>query len=271
MAETAYICTTCGVQYPPSETPPEHCPICEDERQYVNAAGQNWTTPEALRAAHAIDWRELEPDLHGLGATPQIAIGQRALHIAQGGSGVLWDCIPLVTPDGVDRLKAAGGVRAMAISHPHFFSAIAEWSEALGNVPIYLHEDLQPYLMRGSPNVRFWSGERHDLGQGITLVRCGGHFTGSTVLHWAAAAEGRGALLTGDTIMVVPDRRWMSFMRSFPNLVPLNRRAVEHIVEAVEPFGFERVYAAWWDRVCGSDAKGRLRLSAERYLKAISD
>ncbi len=271
MAETAYICTTCGVQYPPSEAPPSHCPICEDERQYVNAAGQSWTTPEALRAAHAIDWRELESGLHGLGATPQIAIGQRALHIAQPGGGVLWDCTPLVTPDGVDKLQAAGGVRAMAVSHPHFFSAIAEWSEALGNVPIYLHEDLQPYLMRGSANVRFWSGERHELGQGITLIRCGGHFSGSTVLHWADGADGRGALFTGDTIMVVPDTRWMSFMRSFPNLVPLNRRAVDHVVAAVEPFAFSRVYAAWWDRVCASDAKARLQVSAERYLKAIAD
>lgn len=271
MADIAYICTTCGVQYPPSAMPPEHCPICEDERQYVNAAGQSWTTPAELAATRKVDWRELEPGLFGLGATPQIAIGQRALFIAQPGGGVLWDCIPLCTPDGVDRLKAAGGVRAMAVSHPHFFSAVADWSAALGNVPIYLHEDLKPYVMLPSPNIRYWGGETHDLGHGVTLIRCGGHFKGSTALNWRDGAGGKGVLMTGDTIMVVPDRRFMSFMRSFPNLVPLNRRAVEKIVGAVEPYPFDRVYSAWWDRVCDHDAKARLHRSAERYLNAISD
>ena len=44
----AYICLTCGVQYAPSERPPERCPICEDERQYVGWQGQQWTTLEEL-------------------------------------------------------------------------------------------------------------------------------------------------------------------------------------------------------------------------------
>lgn len=271
MTDIAYICTTCGVQQPPSPAPPAHCPICEDERQYVNAAGQAWTTPDELRASRQIDWRELEPGLFGLGATPQIAIGQRALFVPQPGGGVLWDGIPLCDAAGVERLRAAGEVRAIAISHPHFFSAIAEWSEALGGVPIYLHEDLRKYVQRKSPSMRFWSGETHDLGQGITLIRCGGHFAGSTALHWAAGAGGRGALFGSDTIMVVPDTRWVSFMRSYPNLVPLNRRAVEAIVAAVEPFAFDRLYSAWWDRECRTDARAAVQRSAARYIAAIAD
>ena len=105
---SAYICATCGVQYPPSAAPPAHCPICEDERQYVNARGQSWTTPTELRATRQVDWRELEPGLSGLSATPQIAIGQRALIVAQPAGGVMWDCIPLVSEDAVARVKAAG-------------------------------------------------------------------------------------------------------------------------------------------------------------------
>ena len=268
---TAYICATCGVQYPPSAEPPAHCPICEDERQYVNAKGQSWTTAEELRATRQVDWRELGPGLFGMGATPQIAIGQRALIVPQPGGGVMWDCMPLVSDEAVARVKAAGGVRAMAISHPHFFSAIAEWSEALDNAPIYLHEELRPYVMRPSPNIRYWSGETQDLGQGVTLIRCGGHFSGSTVLHWAGGAGGEGALFTGDTIMVVADPRWMSFMRSFPNLIPLNRRAVERIVAAVEPYAFDQMYSAWWGAVASEDAKARLSRSAARYIAAIAD
>ena len=269
---TAHICITCGTQFPPSANPPEHCPTCDDERQYVNPAGQGWTTPDALRAAHRIDWRELEPGLFGMGATPQIAIGQRALLVAQPGGGVMWDCIPLVNAEGIERISEQGGLRAIAISHPHFFSAMVEWSEALDNTPIYLHQDLAPHVRRPSPNIRYWSGEAFDLGQGISILRCGGHFKGSSVLHWPAGAGGKGALLTGDTIMVAADTRWLSFMRSYPNYIPLNRRAVEKIVAAVSPHSFDRIYGnPGWSRVCESNARERLALSAERYLRAIAD
>jgi glyoxylase-like metal-dependent hydrolase (beta-lactamase superfamily II) len=266
-----YICVTCGVQYPPSAAPPAHCLICEDERQYINPNGQAWTTPDELRQTRQLDWRQLGPGLFGMGATPQVAIGQRALILQQPGGGVMWDCIPLVSQDGIERIRALGGLRAIAISHPHFFSAMVEWSEALYNTPIYLHEDLRPHVMRPSPNIRYWSGETCDLDQGITLIRCGGHFEGSTVLHWAAGENGKGALFTGDTIMVAADPRWMSFMRSYPNYIPLNRRAVDRIVGAVAPFAFDRIYGAWWASISTADAKRRLKESAARYQLAISD
>jgi glyoxylase-like metal-dependent hydrolase (beta-lactamase superfamily II) len=266
-----FICTTCGTQFPPSDVPPTHCPICEDERQYVNPNGQSWTTPDELRSTHRPDIRELGAGLMGIGATPQIAIGQRALFIQQPGGGVMWDAIPLVTEQAIAAIKAGGGLRAIAISHPHFYTAMVEWSEALGDVTIYLHEDNRPYVMRPSRNIHFWGGEALELGQGITLIRCAGHFEGSAVLHWAAGADGKGALFTGDTIMVAPDTRWMSFMRSFPNYIPLNRRAVERIVAAVEPYRFDRLYGAWWSQVAERDGKARLHRSAERYIKAIAD
>jgi hypothetical protein len=269
MALTSYICTTCGAGYAPSENPPDGCAICLDERQYVNAHGQTWTTLADLQSAHETDWRELEPGLFGCGSKPQIAIGERALFVPQPGGGVFWDTTPLVTEDAVARIKKAGGVRAMSASHPHFHTTMIDWSHALENVPIYIHEDNRDWVMRPDPVVKFWGGETLDLGQGITLVRCGGHFTGSAVLHWAAGAGGKGALFTGDTIMVTPDPRWMSFMRSFPNLIPLNERAVRRIVDAVAPYPFDRLYAGWWDRVADTDAKARVTRSAERYIAAL--
>lgn len=117
----------------------------------------------------------------------------------------------------------------------------------------------------------FWEGERQSLGEGLTLVRCGGHFPGSTVLHWADGAEGRGALLTGDTIYVVSDRRYVSFMYSYPNAIPLSSRAVRRIVDAVEPFEFDRLYSSWQEREVQSDAKAAVSRSADRYVKAISE
>ena len=94
------------------------------------------------------------------------------------------------------------------------------------------------------------------LGPGLTLIRCGGHFRGSTVLHWAESAEGRGVLLSGDTIQVVSDRRYVSFMYSYPNLIPLPSAAVRRILAAVEPWLFERIYGGLWDRVVETDGKG---------------
>ena len=265
----SFICTTCGVGYAPSDTPPVHCPICEDERQYVNANGQAWTTLWQLQTTHQNDIREQEPGLWGIGATPQIAIGQRALFIPQPGGGILWDCTPLITEAAVAHIKAQGGLRAIAISHPHFYSSMADWSEAFGGIPIHIHEANRPYVMRSSPNIRYFAEDRLDLGQGITVTRAGGHYVGSAVLHWPGR-DGKGVLMTGDTIMVVPDTRWVSFMYSYPNLIPLPAREVNRIVGAVDDLSYDRIYSAWWDRVMITDAKARVHASAERYLKAIA-
>ena len=101
------------------------------------------------------------------------------------------------------------------------------------------------------------------------MIRCGGHFEGGTVLHWAGGAEGRGALLTGDIIQVVPDRKHVSFMYSYPNYIPLPASAIERIVQAVEPFKYDRVYGAFWDMVIERDGKAVVKRSAERYIRAI--
>lgn len=265
----AFICTTCGVATA-AASPPDHCAICADERQYVNAAGQSWTTLDALRQTHRNDIRELEPGLLGIGSTPQVAIGQRALFIAQPGGGILWDCTPLVTDAAVARIAALGGARAIAISHPHFFASMADWSEALGGVPIHLHAELQRHVQQPGPRLTYWQGDSFDLGHGVSLIRCGGHFTGSTALHWAGGAGGKGALFTADTVMVVPDTRWVSFMYSYPNLIPLPAREVRRIAASVAPYDFDRIYSGWWDRVLGTDAKARLAASVERYVAAIT-
>ncbi|HVY51966.1 MAG TPA: MBL fold metallo-hydrolase [Devosia sp.] len=265
----SYICTTCGVGYADTEAPRDVCLICADDRQYVNARGQTWTTLEALQREHVNDLRELEPGLLGIGARPQIAIGQRALLIEDPSGGVMWDCTPLVTDAAVRAVEARGGLKAIAISHPHFYSSMVDWSRAFGGAPIYLHEDNRDWVMRPDPAIEFWSGDSTQIADGITLVRTGGHFPGSTVLHWRQGADGRGVLMTGDSIMVVPDTRWVSFMYSYPNLIPVNARTVEAIVKAVRAYQFDRIYGGWWDRVLDGNAKAAVQRSAERYIAAI--
>jgi glyoxylase-like metal-dependent hydrolase (beta-lactamase superfamily II) len=264
-----YICVTCGVQYAETKTEPEHCLICEDERQYVNKNGQTWTTLPALQSDHRNVLRTVERNLTGIRTEPQFAIGQQALLLQMPSGNVLWDCISLLDKDTVRAVRELGGISAIAISHPHFFSSMVEWSRAFDNAPIYLHADLRKYVMRSNPAIEYWEGQTKSLGKGLTLIRCGGHFKGSTVLHWSDGADARGALLTGDTIYVVQDRRYVSFMRSYPNLIPLNASAVRRIVGAVEPFAFDRIYGAWPDSIVQSKARESVARSAERYLAAI--
>jgi hypothetical protein len=266
-----FICTTCGTQFAESDDPPTACAICQDDRQYVKATGQQWTTFERLRLSNRNSIKYKEPGLIGIGVEPQFAIGQRALFVRTPTANILWDCIPLLDQAVVEAITALGGISAIAISHPHYYSSMVEWSRVFGGVPIYLHAADRQWVMRPDKSIVFWDGEKRHLADGLTLIRCGGHFDGGTVLHWAGGAEGRGALLTGDIIQVVSDRKHVSFMYSFPNYVPLPASAIKGIVIAVEPFEYDRVYGAFWDMVIERDGKAVVKSSAERYLRAIGN
>jgi glyoxylase-like metal-dependent hydrolase (beta-lactamase superfamily II) len=265
-----FICQTCGAQFAETASPPEHCPICEDERQYVAWEGQTWTTLPELRENHRNLIRPLEPGLTGIATQPGFAIGQRALLIQTPEGNLLWDCLSLIDESTIDSLRALGGISAIAISHPHYYASMAAWSQAFG-APIYLHRDDRKWVMRPDPAIHFWVGETLSLFGGLSLVRCGGHFAGGTVCHWPAGAEGRGALLTGDIIQVAPDTRWVSFMYSYPNFVPLSPSKVRHITAAVESLPYDRIYGAWWERVVTHNAKAVVEKSAQRYIAAMMD
>jgi glyoxylase-like metal-dependent hydrolase (beta-lactamase superfamily II) len=255
---TRFLCVTCGTQYPDSDEPPAACPICEDERQYVPESGQAWTTLEELRATHRAVIREELPGLLGIGCEPEFAIGQRALLV----DGVLWDCQALLD----DEIAAAvGSLDAIAVSHAHYYTTMVEWAHRF-DCPIFVHADDREQVMCPDPSIRFWEGEQLELKPGLTLLRLGGHFAGGQVLHWSAGS----ALLSGDIVTVVADRRYVSFMWSYPNLIPLPAATVRAIAEKLEPWAFDRVVGAWWGRVVRRDGKEAVRRSAERYVRAVT-
>jgi glyoxylase-like metal-dependent hydrolase (beta-lactamase superfamily II) len=265
-----WTCEQCGAQFPNSDERPASCAICEDDRQFVNWKGQTWIAREALSERLKLVWRD-DLGILGIGVEPAFAIGQRALLIQEADGCVLWDCVPLLSSDAVEHVRSLGGLKAIAVSHPHFYGAVADWSEAFGGVPIYLHGDDRAWITGPHPAIMPWSGESHRLSQDIVLVRTGGHFAGATIMHWRAGAEGRGALLTGDVAMVAMDRQSLSFMYSFPNYIPLNAQSVRRLASAIEPLAFDRIYAAWWGRNIGTNAKAAFTASVRRYLAAISD
>lgn len=266
---TYFICGTCGTQFAATEAPPPECPICVDDRQYLAPEGQRWTTLSSVQETYHNVIKTAEPNLTGIGTHPKFAIGQRALLVQTPEGNLLWDCITLIDDPTIAAVKALGGIDAIAISHPHYYSCMVEWARAF-DATIYLHAADRRWVMRSDPSITFWDGKTKDLFGGLTLICAGGHFPGGTVAHWAAGAGGRGALLTGDIIHVVADRRYTTFMYSYPNMIPLSADAVRDVVDAVAPFEYDRIYGAWWDKVIIEKAREGVEFSADRYIKAIT-
>lgn len=262
------VCATCGVQQDPDRPLPEVCRICADARQYVGWGGQRWTSTAELAAGGTRMRIEEDHGVWGVGAEPAVAIGQRALLVPGEGGNLLWDCVGFLDADGVRRITELGGIAAIAISHPHFYGCAVDVSEAFGGVPIHLHAADAEWVQRPG-TIHHWEGERHEVLPGRTLLNAGVHFPGGTVLHWADGADGRGALCTGDILMVVMDRRWVSFMRSYPNYLPEHPDVVRRAVALVEEVEFDRIYGGWWGRVAAEDGRAVVRRSADRYLQAI--
>jgi hypothetical protein len=264
----AHICTACGTQYPPAETSPERCRICDDERQFVPPSGQGWTTQARLAVGHVNSWIEHEAGMLGIRTQPTFAIGQRALLLRTAHGNVLWDCISLLDAATVTLIRALGGIQAMAISHPHFYTTMVDWSGTF-DVPVHLHAADRAWVVHPDPMLRFWDGETLELSPDVTLIRGGGHFPGSSMLHWTGGADGRGLLCSSDTAMVAADRRSLSFMYSYPNYVPLPRSKVEAIAAALAPFTFDRIYGIRVESVIADGARQALDSSVARYLRSI--
>ena len=148
-------------------------------------------------------WRD-DLGLTGFAVEPGFAIGQRALLVREADGCVLWDCVPLVTPEAIAHVRSLGGLKAIAVSHPHFYGAVADWSEAFGGVPVYLHGDDRQWITRPHPAIVAWSGESHRISDDIALVRTGGHFAGGTIMHWRA--ERKAAVRCSPATS--PWRRW---------------------------------------------------------------
>lgn len=263
----APVCATCGTQYPEAERMAE-CPVCLDERQFVGWGGQRWTTTAEIAREHEIRFEDCA-GVTSLAVAPAFAIGQRAFLIPGEGGLVMWDCLPVVTEAAVQRIVGLGGVQAIAISHPHFYSAMFEWSEALGGVPIYLHEADEEWVRFDSPFVRFWKGDRFALSDSADLVHLPGHFDGSSGLLWKNGPRPGGSLFASDAIFVTMDRRFTTFMRSYPNAIPLGPKALARLERHVEPLAFADLYSSFDGREIIGDAKARVEASFARYRAAL--
>lgn len=266
---THHLCVACGTQFDASDAPPDQCPVCTDDRQYVPAEGQRWTTHEAL--ADELHVRiEHDGDLLGVGIVEQFAIPQRALLLHTDAGNVLWDCISVVTPAARAEIERLGGIDVIALSHPHFYSAMVEWSNAFGGAPILLHDADRSWVRRDSRSITFWSGDEHVLSPTVRLLHLPGHFPGSAALHWTAAPAGRRALLCGDSLLVAADRRHVSVMHSVPNFVPVGPDVIGDLERRLAGVAFDDLYGfAWGGNVIG-DADTAVAESLVRFRRAMT-
>lgn len=256
-----WVCETCGVEHAEAVGV---CAICADERQWVPPDGQKWATLEELaRAGRRVHVAALEPDLFGITAEPKIGIGQQTHLVRTRAGNLLWDPVGYLDDEAVNRVLELGDVMAIAASHPHMFGVQVEWSKALGGVPVLVSEADVDWVQRPDPAIMTWTG-RYELGSGLTLHQVGGHFPGSSVVHWTAGAGGKGVLLVSDTIHANPDRATVTFLRSYPNRIPLSPAVVQRITRLVTQLPFDRLYDNF-GRTIDAGAATAVSRSAERY------
>lgn len=258
------ICATCGTAY--AEPLPQRCKICEDERQWVPASGQQWTDFASLTHRHQNKWQRLEEGLLSIKTVPNFAIGQRALLLRSPSGNILWDCIASLDAATAELIHALGGLSAIAISHPHYYTTMQTWAAEF-NAPIYLHADDREWVMRDSEAIHFWQGDVLPLNDEVDVVRLGGHFAGGCVLHWKANG---GVLLAGDIIQVAPGKDAVSFMWSYPNMLPLSAATVSDILHRCEELDFSRLYGAFEGQDVAQKAKEVVRQSGARYLRCLA-
>lgn len=257
-----YICQACGVQHAETASPPTRCIICEDPRQFAPETGQKWTTLEQVQNGHANHFRAVAKNVTAISTVPHFAIGQRAFLIETSAGNVLWDCVTLLDAATEAFIRERGGLKAIALSHPHYYGTMASWGTVFG-CPVLIHEHDRDWVVEPAACIEFWGGKQKELLPGLTLHCLGGHFPGSCAVLWSD----RRMLLPGDTFLVTRDGRHVSFMWSYPNYVPLPAQDVQRIAQSLSTMEFDAIHSAFWGRGdIYTGAKAAIERSVARHL-----
>ncbi|OUE61788.1 hypothetical protein AZ002_004005 [Citrobacter freundii] len=120
--------------------------------------------------------------------------------------------------------------------------------------------------MRDSPWIRFWDGDTIELTRDVTVIRLGGHFAGGCVLHWA---RDEGVVLSGDIVQVTPGAHAVSFMWSYPNMLPLPAATVSNITQRLSKVKFKQLYGAFAGKDITQNADEIVRRSGEKYISCL--
>lgn len=261
------ICTTCGNHFSPNTHAIEICPVCDDDRQYVNPAGQTWTNYEVLAKSHTVLFQPIAPNLYSLQVVPDFAIAQRAFLVLSDSGNILWDCIPFIDDASINYVKSLGGLSAIAISHPHYYSFMVPWAKAF-DCPIYLHANDKQWIMYPDDRQVLWQGHRQELWDDICIINTGGHFDGSSLLY--LPKHSNGTILSGDTLYVTRDQKRVTFMYSYPNNIPLGKQAIYQIQDRMKGIVFDKIYGAFDFASIETRGREMFDFSVTDYMQRIS-
>lgn len=257
------ICCTCGTMHPNYDRS-NVCSICNDDRQYVPEDGQKWTTTQQLKRKHSIKLNKIKESLYEFEVNPSFAIGQRALFVISPNGNVLWDCIPLLDEMTVEFINSKGGLKAIAFSHPHFYSNMNEWAEVF-NCPIYIHKNDAEFIVDKGPKIQLWDGDEIKLWDGIRIILIGGHFPGSSILHVPFLSES-GTIICGDTLFLSPSKKHFSMHWSSPNRIPLPVSEMKRLKKRFDVIPFDTFYGYIKSQNLDVDVKKIFEISMQRYF-----
>lgn len=260
--ENQIICHTCGTWYPMNNHP-DTCVICSDERQYVPEEGQIWTTPGHLHRKHSLKLHKIKDHLYEFEINPMFAIGQRAVLVMSPQGNILWDCIPMLDEMAIEFINSKGGLKAIAFSHPHFYSNMNEWAGTF-NCPIYIHKNDEEHIVMKGPHLKLWEGDEMELWDGMRLLLIGGHFAGSSILHVPFLSE-KGSIICGDTLFLSPSKKHFSMHWSSPNRIPLPLSEMKRLRSRFNDIPFDAFYGYVRTQNLESDVKKIFEESMARY------
>lgn len=258
------ICTACGTQYQKPLERKAVCTICLDDRQAVPEKGQSWTNLQELSYDYSVIIKKLNDNLYELKMVPSFAIGQRALLVITPGGNILWDCIALINEPTIEFIKSKGGIKAIAFSHPHYYTTMNEWAEIF-NCPIYIHEKDEQWIFNKADKLSLWRGEEKELSDGMRLINIGGHFPGSSILHIPFLSK-EGTILCGDTFYISPSKKHAAVMYSYPNRIPLPIQEVQRIKKQMLNIQFDTVHGFYDYQNIYGDAKQIIEHSLDKYI-----
>ncbi|KAI1809528.1 beta-lactamase-like protein [Poronia punctata] len=276
------ICATCGTQFPTEDRQKvTTCFICDDPRQYTPPTGQAFTTLGELRSqGHENTFTPIsvDPDnLIAINTQPKVAIGQRAILVRTPEGNVLFDCITYLDDETVARIRELGGLKAIVISHPHFYTANLLWARTF-DCPVYVAAEDKQWLAQRDEKYQIFLTETATEVFGTTVLKLGGHFPGSVVL----LRQGR--LLVADTLYMTPAGlgSWeadavgtarsrpqglnsFSFMWSIPNMIPLGPDDIERMWAILKDYEFSSAHGGF----PGLDLTATSREMKQRVLESM--
>ena len=255
------ICNACGHQFPSADRASVRtCHICDDPRQFVPASGQTFTTMKELRETHHNEFTPYTRDarITFISTSPSFAIGQCATLIKTPKGNILWDCIALLDDETIRQIKDAGGLRLIAISHPHFYTSHVQWARAFG-CPVYLASADKMWTTLRSPHQQFVSDIDTDLfDTGAKLIKLGGHFPGSFTLLFDGHLFHADTLMTspagvgkydvdatGEPRKTPPGLTSFSFLWSIPNRIPLSADEMARMWDILRHYEFHTTHSSF--------------------------